>query len=412
MKTITFLLFFLFPVIFDKTCTKSGNHFPYEEISVFRLGCEVLLENPEPLKNKNIGVITNQTGITSDGRHIVDEMVSKGLKVVRIFSPEHGIRGDEHYPDRDPITGIQVVSLYGAKIKPSADDLRGIDVLVYDIQDVGARFYTYTSTLRYCMEAAVESKVKFIVCDRPIVINPNYVDGFMLDDKYSSFVGSVPVPVCYGMTAGELSLYLNNRLLNSQLELTVIEMKGYTRESDYLSLNLKWIKPSPSMFFPSTALCYAATCFLEGTNVSEGRGTEKPFEYAGAPWIDGEKLAEKMNSYGLSGVEFQAVSFIPSEKISAYPPKFLGKKCNGIFINVTDKLKFEPVKCGVVLIHTLFNLFSQFEFTQKNFIDKLAGTDRLRRAVIDGKSVTEIFSMWDTELRNFKSEREGFLIYK
>lgn len=377
-----------------------------------KLGNEVLLENIDGLKNRRVALLTNQTGILPDGKHIIDALVGKSVNVVKIFSPEHGIRGDENYSNVDEKTGIPIVSLYGGKNKPSESDLGDVDIIVYDIQDVSARFYTYTSTLYYAIEAAVENKKGIFICDRPIVINTNYVDGFMLENGYKSFVGLIPAPVCYGMTCGELAGYLSSDILKNKDYLKIFEMQNYARSMDYNSLNLPWVKPSPNMFTSQTAVCYPATCFLEGTNVSEGRGTPKPFEYFGAPWINSELLADELNSSGLAGVTFEPARFTPAEKISDYPPKFFNKECNGIYINVTDKNKFEAVKCGTAILISLNKLFGEFKFNKDNFIDKLAGTDKLRKAVISGKSLDEIVNMWQESLANFKETRETFLLYK
>lgn len=378
----------------------------------FRLGNEVLLENIESLKNRRVALFTNQTGILPDGTHIIDALVSRNVNVVKIFSPEHGIRGDENYSNIDEKTGIPIVSLYGGKNKPSESDLRDVDIVVYDIQDAGARFYTYTSTLYFAVEAAIENKKGILICDRPIIINPGYVEGFMLENGYKSFVGLIPTPVCYGMTCGELAGYLSANVFKNNDYLKISEMQNYTRSTDYNSLNLPWVKPSPNMYTSQTAVCYPATCFLEGTNVSEGRGTPKPFEYFGAPWINSALLADELNSTGLAGVTFEAVVFTPSEKISDYPPKFFNKECNGIYINVTDKNKFEAVKCGAAILISLNKLFGEFKFNKDNFIDKLAGTDKLRKAVISGKNPDEIVSMWQESIANFKQTRETFLLYK
>jgi uncharacterized protein YbbC (DUF1343 family) len=243
------------------------------------------------------------------------------------------------------------------------------------------------------------------------MINPNYTDGFMLESANSSFVGLIPAPICYGMTCGELAGFLSSTVLSYD-GLKVSKMENYTRAMDYNSLNLIWVKPSPSMYTSSTAVCYPATCLLEGTNVSEGRGTEKPFEYFGAPWVNAQSLADELNSYDISGAVFEPVTFTPSEKISAYPPKFFGKQCNGIYINVTDKNKFEAVKCGVAILLSLYMLSPEFKFNKDNFIDKLAGTSLLRKAVTSGKTFDEIIQMWQGDLSKFNTEREKYLIYK
>jgi uncharacterized protein YbbC (DUF1343 family) len=373
----------------------------------------LIYENINQLKPLKVGLITNQTGVLSDGTHMLDALLKHGIDVVKLFSPEHGIRGDENYSDIDPQTGIHIVSLYGGKTAPSKDDLADVDVLLYDIQDVGARFYTYTSTLYYCLKSASDNNKKLIVCDRPVILDANYTDGFALalDPAFVSFVGTIPAPVCYGMTCGELAQYLKDVLKISANMLEVSKMENYSRSRDYASLNLPWVKPSPNMFSASTALVYPGTCFLEGTNVSEGRGTEKPFENIGAPWCTGDGLAQEMNSYNLPGVKFEAVSFTPKEKVSDYEPKFFNKQCSGIYFNVTDKHKFEPVKAGIALLISLKKLFPDFKFNKDNYIDKLAGTDRLRKMVMDGKDLNAIVDSYKKELDEFKELRKKYLIY-
>jgi uncharacterized protein YbbC (DUF1343 family) len=407
IKLITALLFFF--CFFYRTGCSEEVHVALEE--KFTLGNEILLGKIETYKNKRIALLTNQTGILSDGSHILDALVKSGADVVKIFSPEHGIRGDESYADIDEKTGIQIVSLYGGKTKPTRSDLAGVDIIIYDIQDVGARFYTYTSTLYNLIEAAAENNKKVIVCDRPVIIGANYVDGFMLNSAFSSFVGQIPAPVCYGMTCGELAIFLNKYVFGSKAEVEVMAMKNYTRNTEYTGLNLPWVKPSPSMFYPATALCYPATCFLEGTNVSEGRGTDKPFEYFGAPWMNSAVVASELNGYGLKGVKFETMLFTPTEKISAYPPKYFNKECNGVYINVTDKQLFEPVKCGVAILIALNKHQTEFKINKDNFIDKLAGTNELRKAIAEGKSLEDIIELWSAQSVDFKSKRETVLLY-
>lgn len=373
----------------------------------FRLGNEILLSDKlDEIKSKRVALLTNQTGILPDGTHIIDALLQKNINVVKIFSPEHGIRGDENYSNADEKTGIPIVSLYNGKTKPTSSDLSDVDVLIYDIQDVGARFYTYTSTLYYAIEACTQNNTKMIICDRPVIINPDYVDGFSLESGFESFVGTIPAPVCYGFTCGELAGFIKNSSLSE-----VIKMTGYTHSTDFNSLKLTWVKPSPNMFTEKTAVCYPGTCFLEGTNVSEGRGTEKPFEYFGAPWVNAQSLADELNSYGLSGVTFEPITFTPSEKISNYPPKFFGKECNGIFINVSDKNKFEAVKCGVAILAALNKLFPDFKFNKDNYIDKLAGTDALRKLIKSGDDYSRIIQYWEKDLSAFKDTRSKYLLY-
>ncbi|MBK8551445.1 MAG: DUF1343 domain-containing protein [Ignavibacteria bacterium] len=328
---------------------------------IFTLGNESLLNNNSGLiKDKRIGLITNTSGVLSNG-DLLDSL-SKYFTVTKIFTPEHGLRVDdrnENYVDGP--TGIPIVSLYGSKKKPDAADLDDVDVFVYDLQDVSARFYTFINTMFYCMESAVENDKEFIICDRPIIPDGNYVDGFMLDEGQESFVGLIDVPAAYAMTCGELAGYVNDEYFEGKCRLNVVKMDNYSRDTDYSSLNLPWIRPSPSMYFPSTAVCYLGTCLFEGTNFAEGRGTDKPFEYIGAPYCDGKVLAEELNSYNFKGVNFESISFTPQTIASnSNPPKFIGEMCEGVYMNVTNKKTFEPVKAVIAVLVSLKNCFRNF----------------------------------------------------
>lgn len=390
----------------------SAGDFAPDSVLSFKLGNETLLENLPVLKGKRAALITNQTGVDSKGNFFLDVLINRKINVVKIFSPEHGIRGNENYDvNTDILTGVPIISIYGAKTAPSPDELADVDVIIYDIQDVGARFYTYTSTLYDCLASAVANDKEFIVCDRPVIINPDYVDGFMLDSNFKSFVGTIPAPVCYGMTCGELVLYLNKEFFGNSELISVSKMEGYSHSLLYESLDLPWIKPSPNILSIWTAVSYPASCFLEGTNVSEGRGTAKPFEYIGAPWVDGEKLADELNSYGFDGVTFASIKFIPSQIISSNTPKYFNEECGGVFINVTNRTKFEPVKAGTAILVSMKKLFPEFQFNKNNFIDKLAGTDKLRKMVMAGDSMAKIVDSWQVELNIFKEKRQKILLY-
>ncbi|MBX7046899.1 MAG: DUF1343 domain-containing protein [Ignavibacteria bacterium] len=413
MKILIFSFVFLLSNFLNRCEVQSGAEKNYIQ-SDFKLGNEVLLnEKIDLLSGKRIGVITNQSGITSSGSHIIDELKGKA-NVVKIFSPEHGFRGDDNTGSYvDAQTGINVVSLYGGKKKPSSGDLNDVDVLVYDIQDVGARFYTYINTLYYCMEAANSSGKSFIVCDRPVMINPDYTDGFMLEDDCKSFVGMLDIPAVYGLTCGELSNFLNDTYFDGRLNLEVVQMSNYSRSIKYESLKLKWINPSPSIYFPGSAVCYAGTCLFEGTNFSEGRGTDRPFEYLGAPYCDGDKLVSELEQYNLPGVKFERISFIPSSITSpSNPPKFVGEKCEGIFVNVQDIKSFQPFKTAIAIIISCKKLFPEFNLRKDKFIDKLAGTKTLREMLNSNKNLSEITESYSTNLEVFKNKREKYIIYK
>lgn len=380
----------------------------------FLPGNEVLLtKNSFQIKDKRLALITNTSGVMSNGVLFLDSLY-KNFNVVKIFTPEHGLRGDDKNEDYvDGPTGIPVISLYGSKKKPDATDLENVDILVYDIQDVGARFYTFINTMFYCMEAAMENNKEIIVCDRPMIPNANYVDGFMLDNSEESFVGMINVPVAYGMTCGELAKYINGEYFDNKCILSIVAMENYSRETDYTSLNLPWIKPSPNMYFPSSAVSYLGTCLFEGTNFAEGRGTDKPFEYIGAPYCNGKKLADELNKYNFSGVTFENISFTPQTITSASnPPKYVGELCEGVYINVNDKKTFEPVRAGIAVLVSLKKLFPGFNINKNNFLDKLAGTKNLRLMLEKGSSYHEIINSYIGKLSEFKLKRSKYLIYE
>jgi len=379
----------------------------------FLLGNEVLLVKSSGLiRNKRIGLITNKSGVLSDGTLLLDALV-KNFTVTKIFTPEHGLRVDdknENYVDE--VTEVPVISLYGQNKKPSGNYLSNVDVMLYDIQDVGARFYTFINTMYYCMEAAIENDKEIIICDRPIILNGNYVDGFTLNPSVSSFVGLLQVPIAYGMTCGELANFINSENFHGKCKLTVVKMENYDHSTDYSSLNLPWIKPSPNMYYTSSAICYPGTCLFEGTNFAEGRGTDKPFEYVGASYCNGETLAKEMSDYNFKGVNFVSISFTPRAIISpSNPPKYTDQLCEGVFINVNDIKTFEPVKVGIALLVSLKKQFPQFEINKNKFLDNLAGTKDLRIMLNEGKSYEDIINSNSKSLEDFKAKREKYLLY-
>jgi uncharacterized protein YbbC (DUF1343 family) len=394
----------------------------FSQQSRVKIGAEILIEKHlDLIKGKKIGIVTNHTGILPDGRHIVDVLNEiEGVKIVALFGPEHGIRGE--VPDGKSIshgvdakTGIPVFSLYGEVKKPTEEMLKDIDVLIFDIQDVGARFYTYISTMSYCMEACAEMGKKFIVLDRPNPIRGVYVDGPILEPRFKSFVGLHPIPVAHGMTVGELAKMFNDEgwLENAvKADLTVVKMENYSRRMWFDQTGLPWVKPSPNMMTLKTAIVYTATCFIEGTNVSEGRGTQHPFEWIGAPWIDGEKLAKELNYYKLPGVKFEPISFTPTdiEKVTI-DPKYEGEKCGGVYLNVYDREKFEPVKVGVYILYALKKLYPDKFKWRTAGQDRLWGTDKVRLMIDEGKKPDEIIKTWEDDVKKFLSIRQKYLLY-
>lgn len=378
----------------------------------FAAGDEVLLAEMKPLiEGKNIAVITNRTGVDKNGIHLLDRLTENKYTVKKIFTPEHGFSADDKYS----ISGIEipVVSLYGKKNSFSQGDLDGIDIVIFDIQELGARFYTYTSTLYLTMQDAAKYGKDYIVCDRPSVTNLNYTGGFMLDDRFSSFVGKIPTPVIYGMTIGELANYLNGEYIKNP-GFSVAAMSGYDRKSVYENLMFTWVNPSPSIVSVNSARNYPALCFLEGTNISEGRGTDMPFCVFGAPFVDAKKLLDEINKYGFEGVEFTVTDFTPEqEKLPSYTAmKFTGKKCFGLFMRVTDVTKYKPFDLSVAILISLKKTVPEFSWDKGNFIDKLAGTDKLRKMINAGNSYEEIIAESGKDSEEFANQSSRYLLYK
>jgi len=352
------------------------------------------------LKDKKVALVVNQTSIVKD-KHLVDTLLKLGVNIQVIFAPEHGIRGKADAGEiisdtKDSKTGLPVISLYGKKKKPLAEDLRNVDVILFDIQDVGVRFYTYISTLHYVMEACAENNLPLILLDRP---NPNayFVDGPMLDPAYKSFIGMHPVPVVYGMTIGEYAQMINGEgwLTNkATCKLTVIDCKNYTHDS-YYELP---VKPSPNLPNIRSVLLYPSTCFFEGTTLSLGRGTEKQFQVIGHPKIS------------------SAYSFTPMPNEGAKDPPLNGQKCYGTDLsNVTTGSIIQSKKIDLSYLLEYYkkmtNLNEKF-FLDNNFIDKLAGSDQLRKQILAGKNEQEIKETWKPSLVAFHKIRAKYLIYK
>jgi uncharacterized protein YbbC (DUF1343 family) len=346
-------------------------------VSQVRTGADMLIRGKlDLLQGKNVGLITNHTGRLGTGEPLVDALIRGGVHVVRLFGPEHGIWGmadaGETVADSvDGRTGIPIISLYGKSRKPTAEMLKGVDLLLYDIQDVGARFYTYVSTMALCMEAAAEEKIPFIVLDRPNPLGGERLDGPVLEDSLRSFVGIAPLPIVYGLTCGELARLLNGEHLlggGVQAELTVVPMEGWDRSMLWSGTKLDWIPPSPNLRTAESALAYPGTCLVEATNVSEGRGTEKPFLTLGAPFVNGSELAEALEAEHLPGVAFQATSFVPSAS------KHAGKTCGGVVISIIDDADFSPVKTGLTILVTLQRLYPREFRVQKRSFERLYGS--------------------------------------
>lgn len=359
------------------------------------------------LKGKRVGLITNHTGRDREGRSTIDLLfAAPDVKLVALFSPEHGIRGaldqSKITNSTDEKTGLPIYSLYGETRQPTPELLKGIDVLVYDIQDIGARFYTYISTLGLALEAAAKSKVKFVVLDRVNPINGADVEGPVADADKLSFTAYHRLPVRHGMTVGELALLFNReRGINADLQ--VVKIENWRRDQWFDSTGLAWVNPSPNMRSLTEATLYPGVCLLEPTNVSVGRGTDTPFEIIGAPWIDGRKLAAALNDAKLTGVRFVPVRFTPT--VSVYQ----GKECGGVNIIITDRASFEPVLTGLEIAVQIRKLFPK-DFDAERF-NRLLVSDKIFAAFKQGSDARALQQIWEADLQAFRAVRANYLLY-
>lgn len=390
-------------------------------------GADVLVAaNFAQLEGRNVGVITNHTatvGIEGD-RHIVDLMhESPKVNVVALFGPEHGIRGDAPAGDRidfeiDQRTGLPVHSLYGEIRTPTEEMLEGIDLLIFDIQDIGPRFYTYISTMGKGMEAAAAHNISFMVLDRPNPLGGDLVEGHVREDGLESFVGYYPIPVTHGLTVGELAImakaegWLDG---TENLDLTVIEVENWDRSVLWHELGREWNPPSPNIPTFETALIYPGACYFEGLSASEGRGTYEPFILLGAPWADGTALAEDLNARNLPGLRFEPATFTP-ESIPgmATRAKHMGVHLEGIRHVVTDEYAVRPVAAGMHVIEAFYRQVPGDEeeaFFNRPRIGRLAGTHRVMDMFRAGSTADEVIASWEDELREFDQLRQQYFLY-
>ncbi|MFI0089166.1 exo-beta-N-acetylmuramidase NamZ family protein [Streptomyces bobili] len=365
------------------------------------------------LSGERTGVVTNPTGVTRDVRHIVDVMhADDRVDLVAVFGPEHGFRGtaqaggSEGRHD-DPATGLPVHDTYLKSGQPLADvfTASGVDTVVFDIQDVGARFYTYIWTLYDCMEAARLAGKRFLVLDRPNPVTGRAALGPVLHPRFATFVGREPIAQAHGMTVAELARLFNAEFLAAPVELETASMSGWRRADWYDASGLPWVPASPNMPTPETALVYAGTCLFEGTNLSEGRGTTRPFELLGAEGVDG-RWAEAVNALGLPGVRFREAYFTPSFS------KFQGRTVGGVQIHVADRDTFDPVRTGIALLVTARKVWSGFGWRADHWIDKLTGSTWVRTAIDKGAGADEVVAGWQEELAAFRRVRREYLLYR
>ncbi len=390
----------------------------------FQTGAERLVEQDlEPLAGQRVGIIANHTARV-DTAHLVDVVDrANNVELTAIFGPEHGLRGEaaagEEIADGvDEATGVPVYSLYGENRSPTPDMLKNVDVLVFDIQDIGARFYTYISTMGLSMQAAAEQDIPFVVLDRPNPLGGNYVSGFIRDPSYRSFVGLYPIPIAHGMTVGELAQMIKGEGWLEDvgdLELEVISMLGWQRSDTWPQPAEDWVAPSPNIPDLETARIYPGAAFFEGTTISEGRGTHHPFRYIGAPWGNGDSLAQTLEDHELPGVSFKPVTFTPESIPGMDPsPKLEGQQLAGIQQSVTDAEAFRPVETGVYVLHAFYEQAprsGEEPFFRSDWLANLAGTDRMERMLRDQQSPAEIIESWKKEVQTFKKDRRPYLLY-
>ena len=369
---------------------------PVDKVHI-KTGIDILLDKKQNLiADKRIALVTNQTGVDQYGVANYKRLMDlENTKLEVVFSPEHGIFGetDKEVTYNDGIKNLpKIYSLYGAVRKPTREMLDGIDIIIYDIQDIGARFYTYISTLGLVMEAAAELNIPVLVLDRPNPIRGDIVEGPILDIEYQSFIGKYPIPIRYGWTVAELAeKIIQENWINPTPQLTVIPMEGWNTSLWYDETTLPWIKPSPNIPNLETALIYPGMCLLEGTNMSEGRGTNHPFQWFGAPWIDSRVLSQKLNNLKLSGVVFVPKSFTPiSIPGVADKPKYENQLCYGIEIRVIDRNKFNSVKSGVNILKTINEMYPDSLIIKEKRLNKLWGSDTLLKELKE-KTVSNNF---------------------
>ncbi|MFD4117426.1 exo-beta-N-acetylmuramidase NamZ domain-containing protein [Streptomyces niveus] len=365
------------------------------------------------LAGDRVGIVTNPTGVTQDVRHVVDVMHGdERVDLTAVFGPEHGFRGTAQAGGSegrydDPATGLPVYDTYQTSGQRLADIFTesGVDTVVFDIQDAGARFYTYIWTLYDCMEAAALAGKRFVVLDRPNPVTGRAALGPVLHPQFATFVGRRPIAQAHGMTVTELALLFNGEFLDRPVELDIVRMSGWRRADFFDDTGLPWVPPSPNMPTPETALVYSGTCLFEGTNLSEGRGTTRPFELLGAEGID-HAWAEAANAEELRGVRFREAYFAPTFN------KFQGRTVGGVQLHVHDRESFDPVRTGIALLVTAKRSWSGFAWREDNWIDKLTGSTSVRTLIDAGADTDEVAGAWQADLAAFRTTRERYLQYR
>lgn len=383
-----------------------------------RSGLDIFLSQPELYAGRRIALIANHTSLTYDLKYSWDELRKKGLDLVRIFSPEHGIFGteqDQVAVSREVDFDLEVRCLYGNdfnSLTPSEELLKDIDLVLFDIQDIGSRYYTYLNTLVLFMKMISGMGIELVVLDRPNPINGIDAEGPFLDKRYESFVGILPVPVRHSLTAGETAMLAMSHFM-LDIELSVVKMEGWQRHFYYEDTGMHWVMPSPNMPFIETALVYPGMCLVEGMDASEGRGTTRPFETFGADYIRPYEFASELNSVNLPGVYFRPIFYKPVFN------KLSGVTAGGCFIHVTDRKAFRPFLSGVAIVHTMCRMYRQTKFLHGVYefnsiypaFDLLAGSSRIREMILSGLSIDEIAASWKSDETIFADNKQKYLLY-
>jgi uncharacterized protein YbbC (DUF1343 family) len=376
------------------------------------------------IRGKRLALVSNHSGRLADGTHLADALHAYPDADLRVlFGMEFDIRSNDYSAARDPestvdgATGLPKHSLYGAHHEPTPEMLGDVEVIVFDIQEVGARFYEHVNVLGFVMEAAAEQGIEVVVLDRPNPITGRGADGFVADEAALFRFGSyAPVPVVHGMTVGELArLYNGERMLRGGIEATlhVVPMLEWTRGTWYDETGLPWRKPSPNLLSLESVLAYVGTCLFEAVNVSEGRGTDHPFEIVGAPWLDAAAAVRLLDDLGLAGVTFEAETFTPERKpYHGSPPELAGERLEGVRLRITDRDAFEPYRVGVALLWAVHRLHPDRLVWNHAVLDRLAATPRLEAMLRAGAEPAEIFASWRSEVDAFRARSEPYLLYE
>jgi uncharacterized protein YbbC (DUF1343 family) len=376
------------------------------------------------IKGKRLALVSNHSGRLADGTHLADTLHRyRDAQLKVLFGMEYDIRSNDYSVARDGEsavdrgTGLTKHNLYGERHKPNGEMLSGVDAIVFDIQEVGARFYEHINILGFVMEAAAERGIEVIVLDRPNPVTGLKSDGFITDDAALFRFGSYArVPVVHGMTMGELARFYNEEgelRGRKKVKLSVVPMAGWKRSMWYDETGLPWSKPSPNLLTFQSLLVYIGTCLIEATNLSEGRGSDRPFEYIGAAWLDNDSAVKLLNSLSLDGVKFEKVSFTPEQKpFHGRPPKLTGVPLKGIYVRVTDRNAFDPYRAGVAILWAVHKLHSDKLVWNDAALDRLTATPRLKSMIVGGSKPAEIFAAWRGEVETFKTRRAAYLLYR